>query len=344
MAAATRANARPGGQAAAPKPGAPVAAAAGFHMVNTWKLGGEGGWDYLSVDSEAKRVYISRSTHVMVVDAEKGAVVGDIPDTQGVHGVAIAADVGRGFTSNGRSNDLTMFDLKTLKVLGRVKTGQGPDAITYDAATKRVFAFDGHGGDATVVDAATGDVAGTIVLGGKPESGVADGAGHVYVNLEDKSEIVAIDSKKLVVLNHWPIKPGEEPSGLAMDVAHRILFAGCGNKQMAIVNADTGAVITTLAIGDHVDACSFDPGTGNAFASCGDGTMTVIHEDAADKFSVVENVVTKRGAKTMTLDPKTHLAYLGAADYEAPPAGGDAQQRRRPNMVAGSFTLLVFGK
>lgn len=327
---------------------APAGQAAGFHSVNSWKLGGEGGWDYLSVDSDAKRVYISRSTHVMVVDAEKGTVAGDIPDTQGVHGIAIAADVGRGFTSNGRSNDVTIFDLKSLKVLGRAKTGEGPDAILYDPASKRVFAFDGRGKDATAIDAASGEVAGTIPLGGKPEFGVADGEGKLFVNLEDKSEIVAIDSKKLAVLNHWAIKPGEEPSGLAIDVKHHLLFSGCGNQKMAIVNAESGAVITTLPIGHGVDACAFDPGTGNAFASCGDGTMTVIHEDAPDKFSVVENVATKRGAKTMTLDPKTHLCYLGAADYEAAPAGGGGgdspQQRRRPNMVKDSFTLLVFGK
>jgi outer membrane protein assembly factor BamB len=344
MAAATRALAAADGQVVPPAPAAPPAPkSAGFHSINQWKLGGDGGWDYLSIDSDAKRVYISRSTHVMVVDAEKGTLVGDIPDTQGVHGVAIAADVGRGFVSCGRSNDVAIFELKTLKVVGHAKTGEGPDAILYDPASKRVFSMDGHGGDATAIDAASGEVAGTVALGGRPESGVADGAGHVYVNLEDKSEIVALDSKKLVVLNHWSIKPGEGPSGLAMDVKHRILFSGC-DKKMAIVNADSGAVITTLPIGDGVDACAFDPETGNAFASCRDGTMTVIHEDAADKFSVAETVATRRGSKTMTLDPKSHLCYLGAADYEAAPAGGDAQQRRRPNMVAGSFTLLVFGK
>jgi DNA-binding beta-propeller fold protein YncE len=330
------------GQVAAP---APAPKGEGFHLVNTWKLGGEGGWDYLSVDGDAKRVYVSRATHVMVVDAEKGTVAGDIPDTQGVHGIAIAADVGRGFTSNGRSDDVTIFELKSLKVIGHAKTGKGPDAILYDPASKRVFAFDGHGGDATAIDAASGEVAGTIPLGGKPEFGVADGEGKVFVNLEDKSEIVAIDSKKLAVLNHWSIKPGEEPSGLALDLKHRLLFSGCGNQKMAIVNADSGAVITTLPIGRGVDACAFDPATGNAFASCGDGTMTVIHEDAPDKFSVVENVATKRGARTMALDPKSHLCYLAAADYEAAPAGGgDAQQRRRPAMVKDSFTLLVFGK
>lgn len=343
------APARGAGQAAPPAaPAAPAPKSDGFHLVNTWKLGGEGGWDYLSVDSDAKRVYVSRSTHVMVVDAEKGTVAGDIPDTQGVHGIAIAADVGRGFTSNGRSDDVTIFELKSLKVVGRAKTGQGPDAILYDPASKRVFAFDGRGGDATAIDAASGEVAGSIPLGGKPEFGVADGDGKLFVNLEDKSEIVAIDSKKLAVLSRWPIKPGEGPSGLAIDVKHHLLFSGCGNQKMAIVDAQSGAVVTALPIGRGVDACAFDPATGNAFASCGDGTMTVIHEDAPDKFSVVENVTTKRGAKTMTLDPKSHLCYLGAADYEAAPAGGgggDApQQRRRPNMVKDSFTLLVFGK
>jgi YVTN family beta-propeller protein len=324
------------------KPAAPAAApAAGFHLLDTFKVGGEGGWDYLNVDSESKRIFVSRSTHVMVVETEHGKVVGDIPDTQGVHGIAIAGEFGRGFTSNGRSDNVTVFDLKTLKPISQVKTGKGPDAILYDAVSKRVFTFDGHGGDSTAIDAKSGDVAGTVELGGKPEFGVADGKGHVYVNLEDKSEIVEIDAKELKVLHHWAIKPGEEPSGLAMDVKNRVLFSGCGNEKMAIVDADSGAVITTVPIGKGVDACGFDPATGCAFASNGDGTLTVVHEDARDKYTVVENVKTQRGSKTMALDAATHRVFLGAAEFEAPAPGGE---RRRPNMVAGSFSLLVFGR
>jgi DNA-binding beta-propeller fold protein YncE len=326
-------------------PAAPAASTSGFRLLETFKVGGDGGWDYLTADGNAKRVYVSRSTHVMVVGSEDGKVVGDIPDTQGVHGIALAPEFGRGFTSNGRSDSVTIFDLATLKPIGSAKTGKGPDAILFDATTKRVFAFDGHGGDATVIDAKSGDVVGAITLGGKPESGVADGKGRVYVNLEDKSEIVEIDAKELRVLNHWAIAPGEEPSGLAIDPKNRVLFSGCGNAKMAIVDADRGTVITTVPIGKGIDACAFDPSTGCAFASNGDGTLTVVHEDARDKYSVVENVKTRRGSKTMALDPVTHRVYLGAADFEAPvaaPSGGGRPPR--PAAVAGSFSVLVFAR
>ncbi len=334
----------PSQQQAKPPPPAAAPAAGGFKKVAEWKLGGEGGWDYLTVDAAAKRIYVSRSTHVMVVDLEKGTLVGDIPDTQGVHGVAIAPEAGRGFVTDGRSDDVTMFELATLKVLGRVKTGKGPDATLYDPATKRVYALDGRSGDATVIDAAKGEVAGTIALGGRPEAGVADGAGHVFVNLEDKSEIVAIDAAKMEVTAHWSIAPGEGPSGLALDAAHHVLFAGCHNQKVVMVDATSGKVITTLPIGNGVDACAFDPALACAFASNGDGTMTVVHEDAPDKFSVVENVATKRGSKTMALDTTTHRAYLGAADFEAPAAPAAGGRPQRPASVAGSFSLLVYSR
>ena len=325
------------------EPGQAAAAApkgSGYHLLQTYKLGGDGGWDYLLADSEAKRIYISRSTHVMVVDSEKGTLVGDLPDTQGVHGIALAPEFNRGFTSNGRSNTATIFDLATLKVLGTVKTGEGPDAILYDGVTKRVFTFNGHGGDATAIDAAKGEVVGTIALGGKPEFGVADGKGRIYVNLEDKGEVVEIDAEKLTVLHHWPIAADAEPSGLAIDRKNRRLFSGCGNQTMAILNADTGAVIKTLPIGKGVDACAFDPDTGLAFASNGDGTLTIVHEDAPDQYTVVDNLTTQPRAKTMALDGKTHQVFVPFAEFEAPPAG----TRGRSNVVAGSFSLLVFGK
>jgi DNA-binding beta-propeller fold protein YncE len=290
-----------------------TASAGGYHLVKTVPLGGEGGWDYLTMDSAARRLYISRATHTMVLDADSLSVVGDIPDTQGVHGIAIASEFGRGFTSNGRTANVTIFDPKTLKVIGTAKTGERPDAIIYDPASKRVFTFNAGGQNATAIDAATGEAAGEVPLGGKPEFAAADGNGHVYVNIEDKAEIVDIDSKNLKELHRWKLAGCEEPSGLAMDVKNRRLFSACANKVMEVVNADSGQVVATVPIGSGVDAAGFDPAEAQAFSSNGEGTLTVIHEDSPDKFSVVENVPTKRGARTMTLDTKTHNVYLATA-------------------------------
>jgi DNA-binding beta-propeller fold protein YncE len=322
----------PGGETSLPEP-------SGYRLTKTIPVGGDDWWDYAIVDSEARRVYVSHGTHVVVLDADKEVVVGDIPDTQGVHGIAIASDLGRGFTSNGRANTVTIFDLKTLKTLGTVQTGTNPDAIVYDAASKRVFTMNGRSHDATGIKAADGTVAGTFELGGKPEFAVADGKGSVFVNIEDKSELVEFDSHKLTVLHRWPMAPCESPSGLAMDLKSRRLFAGCENKMMAVINADSGKVITTLPIGQGVDANAFDPETKYAFASNGEGTLTVVHEDSPDKFTVVENVPTKRSARTMALDLKTHNIFLSAADFE-PPAPGE----RRGKMKPGSFVVLVVSR
>ena len=309
-------------------------------------VGGEGGWDYLAVDSDAHRLYITRGTHVMVLDAGDLKVVGDIPNLNGIHGVALATDLGKGFISNGREGNVVIFDLKTLKETSRVKAGTNPDAIIYEPTTKRVFAFNGRSHDATAIDAATGTVAGTIDLGGKPEFSVADGKGGLFVNIEDKSELVSIDPKKLTVLNRWPLAPCESPSGLAIDKKHRRLFSGCDNKMMAVTNADTGKVITTIPIGDGVDANGFDPGTEFAFSSNGggDGTLTVVHEDSPDKYTVVQNLATQKGARTMTLDPKTHTVYTVTAEFNPPPAATTDQPRPRPTMKPDSFTVLVLGK
>ena len=317
------------------------AGSSGYHVSKKTVLGGEGGWDYLTVDSKARRVYISRSTHVMVVDADSYAVVGDIPNTNGVHGIAIASDLGKGFTSNGRDGTVTIFDLKTLKVLGTATAGKNPDAIIYDPASKRVFAFNGSSKDATAIDASTGEVAGAIPLGGKPEFGAADEKGHVFVNIEDKSEIVQLDSKKLAVENRWSIAPGEEPSGLAIDRVHRRLFAVCGNKLMVVLNADSGKVVTTLPIGAGTDAAGFDPDTGFAFSSNGEGTLTVVHEDTPDKFSVVDTVPTQARARTMALDLKTHQVFTVTAEFGPAPAPTAQQQRPRPPMLPGTFTLIA---
>jgi len=316
----------------------------GYHVLTQFKLGGEGGWDYLTVDGKAHRLYVSRSTHVMVVNADTGELVGDIPGTTGVHGIALVPDANKGYTSNGRADSVTIFDLKTLKVLGQVKTGKNPDAIIYDPASNRVFTFNGASQDTTAIDVGSGEVAGTIALGGKPEFAVADGKGEIFVNIEDKSEVVAFDARKLAIKAHWSLAPCAEPSGLAFDRKHRRLFSGCSNKLMAVTDADTGHVVTTVPIGSGVDANAFDPDTDFAFSSNGEGTLTVVHEDAPDKFSVVENVPTQRGARTMTLDPQTHKIYLATAQFGPPPAPTPERPRPRPSIVPGSFVILVLGK
>ena len=323
----------------------PAPATSGYHVIKTIPVGGEGGWDYVYVDSDARRVYVSRGTHTIVLDADTYAVVGDIPDTQGVHGVAVASDLGRGFTSNGGSNDVTIFDLKTLKSIGTAKTDVNPDAILYEPVTKRVFTFNGGrrnvggGKNATAINAADGTVLGAIDLRGKPEFAAADGKGSVYVNNEDSSELHHIDAASLKELHHWPLAPCKSPSGLAMDVKNRRTFSVCDEKVMAVMNVDTGKVVATPAICEGPDASAFDPSTGYVFASCGDGNLTVIHEDSPDKFTVIENVPTKRSARTMGLDLKTHNIFLPAADFD-PPAPGE----RRGKMKAGSFVIVVVGK
>ncbi|HEY2499049.1 MAG TPA: YncE family protein [Candidatus Angelobacter sp.] len=316
-----------------------------YEVKQKYVLGGDGGWDYLTFDPAGKRLFISRATHVMVVDPYKGSVVGDIPDTPGVHGIALAQDLGKGFTSNGRENTVTVFDLKTLKQTAKIKIdGENPDAILYDPASKHVFTFNGRSKNATVIDADKGTIVATIPLDGKPEFGVADGKGMVYVNIEDKSEQTSIDAKKAVVVKTWPLAPCEEPSGLAMDQKHRRLFAGCSNKMMAIVNADSGKVITTVPIGEGVDANGFDPETQLAFSSNGrDGNLTVVHEDSPDKFSVVENAPTQKFARTMALDTTNHDVYEVTADIEEAPPAKEGERPRR-NMKPGTFTLLVVGK
>lgn len=316
----------------------------GYHVINRFKLGGEGGWDYLTFDAKGGRLFISRSTHVMVVDAERGTVLGDIPDTQGVHGIALVEELGKGYTSNGRTSSVTVFDLKTLKVLKQIPVGKNPDAIIYDATSKRVFTMNGASNDATAIDTKTDTVAGTIPLDGRPEFAVSDEHGHVFVNLEDKSSVVEFDPSKLSVLARWPIAPGEEPSGLAIDRKHSRLFSTGANKTLVVLDAQTGKVVTTLPIGGGVDAAGFDPETGLAFSSNGDGTLTVIHEDSPDKFTVVENVATQRGARTLALDTKTHRVYLVTAEFGPPPAPTPERPRPRPSIVAGTFTLLVVGR
>jgi DNA-binding beta-propeller fold protein YncE len=324
---------------------APPAGAGPWSVVKTLHVGGDGRWDYVTIDPASKLLYVPRSTHTQIIKADTGEVVGDLKDTAGVHGVALVPDLNRGFTSNGRSNNVTVFDLKTMQPLGNVPTGQNPDAIMYDPASKRAIAFNGRSNDATVIvadgdPAAKETVAATIPLGGKPESAVSDGAGHVYVNLEDKSSIAAIDTRSMKVTATWKIEGGEEPSGLALDVAHHRLFAGCGGNQvMAVLDAESGKTLATLPIGKNVDYCAFDPGTGEAFASCGDGTLTVAKETAPGKFEVVQVVRTAPGARTMAIDPTTHTLYLPTAEFDKP-AGGGGRPQTKPN----SFMIVVVAR
>lgn len=321
-----------------------AAPAPGYKVVNTYKIGGEGGWDYLTADSGARRLYISRATHVIVLDLDSGKTVGDIPDTPGVHGIALAGELGRGFVSNGREGTVTIFDMKTLATSSKVKVGDNPDAILYDPATKRVFTFNGKSQDSTAIDAEKGTVLGTIKLDGKPEFAASDGKGGVWVNIEDKSELVSIDPSKLAVKSKWPLAPCTEPSGLSLDSKNRRLFVGCDNKMMAVVDADTGKVLATPAIGDGVDATAFDEGTGLAFASCGEGVLTVVKEESREKFSVAENIPTQAGARTLALDTKTHNVIVVTAKFGPPPAASADNPHPRRTILPDTFVALVLAK
>ncbi len=283
-----------------------------LQVLKTLKVGGTGGWDYLTVDLAARRLYVSHSARVMVLDLEQGTVVGEIPDTPGVHGIALVPERNEGFTTNGRDNTLTVFDLKTLKTLRKIPAGQNPDAITYDPLTKKVFAFNGRSGDVTIVDTTEPNQAPvTLPVGGKLESGVSDEAGHIYVNVEDKSEIVAIDSRENKVLAHWPIAPGEEPTGMAIDREHHRLFVGCGNRMMVVVDLEQDKVVATVPVGAGVDGIAFDATLGLIVTPNGrDGTLTAVKEEPAGTFKVVQTLKTARGARTITTDPKTHQFYL----------------------------------
>ena len=316
----------------------------GYKLLNKIEIGGEGGWDYLLVDSEAHRLYVSHTTKFVVVDTETEKIVGEISGFKGVHGVAIAPDLNRGFISDGRDDSVTIFDTKTLKNIQTVKVGKNPDCILYDPATKRVFAFNRGGSSVSAIDAKTGKIDGTIDLGGHPEFATSDGKGMVYVNLDDKSEVVPIDAKKLVAKPHWSVSPGEDPSGMAIDRKTKRLFIVCGNKKMVMMNYETGKIVGEAATGDGTDAAGFDDKEKLAFSSNGEGTLTVISENSADKFSVLENVKTERSARTMALDTKTHKVYLATAQFGETPAATTENPRPRPKMIPNSFAILVFGK
>jgi len=318
-------------------------AASGYHVINKLPLGGEGGWDYLTVDSAAHRLYISRGSHVMVIDTVTDKVVGDIPDTPGVHGIALATELNRGFISNGKAHRATMFDIKTLKVIEQVQTGDNPDAILYEPAFQRVFTFNGKSKNTTVFEASSGTVLGTIDLGGKPEFATTDNKGRVFVNIEDTSEVVELDSKKLSIVKRSSLSPCEEPSGMAIDIEHHRTFSGCHNKIMAIMDVDSGKVIATAPIGAGVDANAYDAETGLAFSSNGDGTLTVVRETSPGKFDA-ETVPTQRSARTMAIDIKTKKIYMPVAEFTPALAPTPEVPKPRPIMIKNSFAVLVVGK
>ncbi len=318
--------------------------AAGFRVLQRIPVPGDGGWDYLTVDNASRRLFVSHGTKVDVLDVDSGAVTGTIADTPGVHGIAAVPKLGRGFISCGKAGVVKVFDLTTLKPVTEVTVGKNPDAIIYDKATNRIFVSNGGSQSVTAISAVDATVAGTIDVGGRPEFAVADGKGQVFLNIEDKNTLLAIDSQKLTISKRWPVDGCEGPGSLAMDRTNRRLFLGCHNQKMAVVDADSGRVIATLPIGDRVDATAYDPKSQLVFNSNGDGTVTVIRQASPDSYSVIENVATQPGAKTMALDPKTQRLFLSAAEYGPVPTATAEQPRPRRQVLPGSFHILVVGK
>jgi YVTN family beta-propeller protein len=320
----------------------------GFHLLKKYDLGAAPGgkeyWDYLTLDTSTRRLYISHGTEVKIVDADSGSAVGSVPDLKRVHGIALVKDLDRGFISDGGADEVVAFDLKSLKITGHIKTGSNPDCIIYDSASKHIFTMNGKTNDASVIDPVSGTVLATIPMGGRPEYAVADGKGMIYDNIEDKNEVVVLDTRTNTVKAHWPIAPAEEATAMDMDVQHRRLFIGGRNKVLAIMDADTGKVLQNFPIGAGVDTNSYEPETGLLFTATREGTLHVFHEDSPDKFSVIETVQTQFGARNMALDPKTHRLLIDTADF-APAAAPTAEQPKpQPTPIAGTFRLLVYGR
>lgn len=312
-----------------------------YRITRRIPLKGENGWDYLAIDTKARRIYVTRGTRVDVLNTDTGELVGEVADTPGVHGVALAPALGRGFTSNGRNDTVTIFDLKTLAVIGTVKTGSNPDAIIYEPVNKRVFVFNGRGQNATVFEAETGKIAGEIPVGGKPEFAAVDGAGTVFVNVENTNEILPINAQTLTVKGRWPVAPGTDPTGLAINAKAQRLFAGCGNKTLVVLDSRTGKVISTLEIGAGVDAVEADPNTGGIFTSNGiDGTLTVARMESPEKFSVVDTVATQRSGRTMAYDAETRHIFVIAAQFAPSPTPTPEVPRPPRTIEPGSVVLL----
>jgi YVTN family beta-propeller protein len=328
----------------------PVAIAAGASAPNMavlqhWKLGGAGGWDYLAVDAKG-RLFISRSTRVDVVSVKSGQIIGSIADTDGVHGIAFAPDLNRGFTSNGRANSVTAFDLDTLKVIKEVKvSGRNPDAILYEPAGKHVFTFNGASKDVTVLDASSLAVIATIPVPDKPEFAAQDGRGEIFVNIEsDPGQMLVIDAQKLTVKSTWPLPGCNSPSGLAIDSTHRRLFSVCDGKVMAVTDAVNGKQVALVPIGEHPDAAGYDPKRSLVYSTNGEGTLSVVRQDSGDRYSVVQTVPTQRGARTMAIDAATGKVYLVTADFGPPPAATAEQPHPRPALIPDSFVVLEVGE
>lgn len=316
-----------------------------YEIQKQYVLGGSGGWDYLTIDSAAKQLFISRADRVLVVGTADGGLIATIPDTEGVHGIALAPSIGKGFTSNGRADTVTVFDLKSLKTTGTIDVGgHNPDAILYDTASRQLFTFNGRSEDISVIDPVKGAVVAKIPAGGKPEFAATDGTGRIFFNIEDKSQLGVIDSSTNQSIATWPLTNCEEPTGLAIDVRHERLFSVCGNGVLAVTDAKSGKQIAEVPIGKGPDAAAFDAKRGLIFSSNGlDGTLTVIHEDDAEHFTVVATVVTQKSARTMALDAETHRVYLVAAQFGPAPAPTADQPHPRPSVLDGSFKVLVVG-
>jgi YVTN family beta-propeller protein len=312
-----------------------------YRLQQTIPVPGDGSWDLLTVDETARRVYVSHSTQVEVLDADSGNLVGTIPNTPGVHGIAVAPELGRGFISNGKADTVTVFDLKTLQHVAEVRVGKHPDAIVYEPVTRHVVAFNGGSANATFIDTATNQAMATVALGGRPEFAVADNTGQVFVVLENISQLVKLDARTPAVLQRWPLSPGQGPASLAMDRNNHRLFVGCRNKLLVVVNADNGQIVSTLPLGEKVDATAFDPQTGLVFSSNGEGTVTVVHQDGPDQYVVVNTVPTRLGSKTLALDATTHRVFVPAVQWQGNSAATTAAQPR-PDAVPGSFSVLVY--
>jgi YVTN family beta-propeller protein len=306
-------------------------------------IGGEGGWDILTIDPTANRLYLAHSTKVVVVDLGKNAVIGEITDTPGVHAFVTVPVLQRGFSSNGKESKSSVVDLATLKTVSKVDTGSNPDAIVYEPRHGEVYVFNHTGNSATVINAKAMTVSVTIQLGGNPEfAAIDEKAGRIYCNIEDKSEVAVIDTAKREVVARWSLAPGEEPSGIALDTRHHRLFSGCHNKVMTILDTQTGKVITTVPIGAGVDGCAFDESSQLVFASCGDGTTTITKEEAPNKLKVLQTLKTERGARTMVLDPKSHRIYLPTAQFAPTPSPSPGASPARPGVVPNTLKLLIY--
>ena len=313
-----------------------------FSVVDHFKVGGEGGWDLLSFDTRRHRLFMSRSTHVQVIDADSGKVIWDIPGTEGVHGIALADDLNVGFTSNGKGNSVTVFDLNTLQVIETIRiTGMNPDAIIYEPRSKHIVVFNGRSANATVIDAVSRKEIKNISLPGKPELAVSNSNGDIFVNIEDKNEIVMIDSGSNKIRKHFTIGNGVEPTGLAFDQKHHRLFSVCANKKMEVLDSETGKIVSEVAIGEGPDSAAFDPNLNMVFSSNGDGTLTLVKEDDPDHFTVVQNVVTQKGARTMAYDENNHRAYLATASFGETPPATKEQPKPRQAIIPGSFEIIV---